>query len=76
MLTVFSIIGFIVTCLILFTISIATVLVAVNTLGRFNIGGVPNSFVQKLVTLTFIAIVVLAWMLLLSNAPFTISITK
>jgi hypothetical protein len=47
---------------------------AFNTLGRYNIGGVPNSLIQKLVTITFLLLLAGAWYLLMLHSPITISL--
>lgn len=75
MMTVFAFFGFICGVFIMLSITAAVVLVAADTLGRFNIGGSSNSVTQKIVTLVFIFLVVAAWYLLLSNAPFDIVIS-
>lgn len=71
----FAIFGFICGVLIMLSVTAAVLLVAADTLGRFNIGGSPNSITQKIVTCVFILFVVGAWYLLLSNAPFDISVS-
>ena len=70
---IFQILGFIAAIFVLVSLSFTWCALAVNNLGEYNIGGVPNSFGTKV--FTFIAGTVLAflWFLLFKNMPFEIS---
>jgi hypothetical protein len=52
--------------------SAAAGLVALNTLGRYNIGGAINTFGDKVRALLLIAFVSGVWYFVVINAPFTI----
>lgn len=51
--------------------TLACGLLALNNLGRYNIGGVQNTFLTKLFTIIGIAILITCWVVLLQNSPFT-----
>ena len=69
-----AIFGWIVCCILLAFFSFAASVLALNNLGRFNIGGVPNSLGTKIGTLCFIAVLGTLWYFLVINVPFTVSI--
>ena len=57
-------------------ISIGAFLVALNNLGEYNIGGVPNSTSTKLKTWVLIALVIVGWYFVFTNIPFNVVLTK
>lgn len=69
-----AIFGWVVCLLILVCVSIATLFGAFNTLGMYNIGGVPNTVKDKLLTLMIIAIIVFLYVVLFQNAPFSMTL--
>lgn len=70
-----TIVGFLVLIIGLVFISFAYVLLAVDGLGRWNMGGVENSTLQKVGILLGGVLLFLAWRALFHNAPFSINIT-
>lgn len=68
-----AIIGFVALVFVLMYATAAYTLVAINNLGKYNIGGVPNSLLAKIGTLILGAILYGSWVLLLEHAPFTIT---
>lgn len=69
-----AIIGFLVSCLFLVKLSILSVLSLMNNLGKYNIGGSPNTITKKIVTIIFLLIVVFLWYELFQLFPIHISI--
>ena len=68
-----AIIGWIVCVILSFGVSIFWGGVAWDALGKYNIGGVPNSLSLKVFVILAASIPILAWMATLRYAPFTIS---
>lgn len=54
--------------------SLVVVMMAFNNLGMYNIGGVPNSWKTKVITILGIILLGFVWGRLLSVAPFIILI--
>ena len=69
-----AIIGFITCCLLLSWFSLAWLLAAFNTLGKYNIGGVPNTVKDRILTLVLLCIVIFFWCLLFDAAPFSVTL--
>lgn len=69
-----AIIGFIASLLLCLYVTLVWLLFAADTLGTYNIGGVPNSVVSKLVVLVLGALLYGGWVLLFEHAPFTITV--
>lgn len=61
-------------CLTLFltSLSIAYGVVMLNTLGRYNIGGVPNSFATKAVVYFGFVVLLLIWGFVFYICPFSL----
>lgn len=70
--TTMAIIGWLTLCVILALGTAAWAGLAFNGLGRYNIGGVPNSPVAKVGILLLGGVVVYAWYSLFLAAPFSI----
>jgi hypothetical protein len=48
-------------------------LAALNNLGTYNIGGVPNTTAKKVATIFGAVFLVALWVLLIESAPFTVT---
>lgn len=69
----FEIIGFIATVGFFTWLTLAWCLIAFNTLGRYNIGGVPNTVKDKVLTIVLLAVLALGWSAIFKNSPFQIT---
>lgn len=69
-----AIVGWITLCLVLAAVTGAWAVLALNGLGRYNIGGVPNAPIKKLALLLGAVGLGYAWYHLWLNAPFTVSV--
>lgn len=69
----FTIIGFLALVIGMCFITLAGVLICVNSLGKWNIGGVENQFSDKALATTTIIVVVGLWYLLLKHMPFIVT---
>lgn len=69
-----EIIGFFALMALLCFITLASALTALNCLGKYNIGGVPNSIPTKIATLFLLVVIAFAWYILFKNAPFTLMV--
>jgi len=69
-----SIIGFIACFVLLIYFSLAWALVAFNTLGKYNIGGVPNTYKDRFLTLFILCVVVVLWIFLFDSSPFSVAL--
>ncbi len=72
--TALAIIGWFALGIGLCWLSAVTIAIAFNSLGTYNIGGVPNSIGEKIATILWIAFVVFLWYELLIHAPFKFSL--
>ncbi len=68
----FEIFGFLVIVMILIMISVSGFIIGLNYLGQYGIGGIPNTWANKLGVLITWCIIIFAWYLLYINAPFSI----
>lgn len=68
-----AVIGFIACVIVMLWLSATSVLVAANSLGRYTIGGVPNTWVDRAGALLLIAGLFCGWYLVLHFAPFTLT---
>ena len=75
MTVLFAVFGFLVCVAVVLAMTATWVVVAMNTLGKWNIGGVPNTWKDRTVTIAFLAFIVWEWYVLFSVSPFTITIT-
>lgn len=66
-------IGFAALVIVLSYATVAYMMVAINNLGKYNIGGVPNTLLTKIGTLILGAVLYGSWVLLLEHKPFTIT---
>lgn len=71
---IFSILGFLVLCVILGYVSVAYFLLFLNGMGRYNIGGVPNSAMKKVALLIAGIVLCFLWVKLFQYSPFSISL--
>lgn len=69
-----AIIGFVALVFVMLYATAAYLLLASNTLGKYNIGGVPNSLLAKIGTSILGAILYGSWVLVFEHAPFTITL--
>lgn len=69
----FEIFGFLVMVIILIMISISAFIIGLNYLGQYGIGGIPNTWANKLFVLICWCIIIFAWYLTYINAPFSIT---
>lgn len=69
-----EIIGWLALAALLCSASSGWAALALNGLGKYNIGGVPNKLPTKLVLLVAGALLGYAWYALLSNSPFTVTL--
>jgi hypothetical protein len=72
----YSIVGFAVMMLVMLAISLIYATVALNTLGEYNIGGVPNTLRAKIGVLVIGFVIGTLWWKLIHNLPFTITISS
>jgi hypothetical protein len=66
--------GWVVTFLGVIFLSLVYGVLCTQTLGRYNIGGVPNSAQSKICTLALGVLLVFSWMKIFQYAPFSIVI--
>jgi len=71
-----AIIGFIAVCVVLLYLTGAYVIVFLNTMGEYNIGGVPNTLMSKVITAIAGAVLWWLWTEALSHSPFDIIIKQ
>ena len=69
-----AILGFGFACGMLLYFSIMWLFAAFFTLGKYNIGGVPNTFKDKTIVLVFCIALIVLWKLTFENAPFSITV--
>jgi hypothetical protein len=72
----FEILGFIATCAALLWATFAWLIMAWDTLGKYNIGGVPNSLGGKVFTLILLLALCFLWKMTFESSPFSIVTTK
>ena len=70
-----AIIGWLTMVIVLLNISAGVSVLLFNNMGRYNIGGVPNSVATKVLTFIAAMIVAALWIFLFKVAPFSISFT-
>ena len=70
----FIVLGWFIGLVICCYLTVVCWLMAVNNLGTYNIGGVPNSFSTKFFTLAFYCFVGFLWYSLFKYGPFSIDI--
>ena len=75
MTAIFAIIGFIFCVALLGYFSLFVVMVCFNSLGKYNIGGVPNSFSTKLGAIVLVAVTAFVWYSLIVYGPIDFGIT-
>lgn len=51
------------------------IVVALNGLGKYNIGGVPNSLMTKLIIIMAGIGIIMGWIAVIELAPFTVTLT-
>lgn len=51
------------------------IVVALNGLGKYNIGGVPNSLMTKLIIIMAGIGIIMGWIAVIELAPFTVTIS-
>ena len=61
--------------LVAFWITGVYLLVAFNSLGRYSIGGEPNSWLRKIIVLACCVIPLFAWYAVVTVAPFSVTLT-
>lgn len=71
-----AVIGWLALVVLLAGLTLGWALFALNGLGKFNIGGVPNKASQKLLLLILGALVGYAWYWLWISAPFKVTLTQ
>ncbi len=69
-----AIFGWLVCLGIVLWLTVIAGIVALNTLGKYNIGGTTNTILDKFKTWLLISFVGGSWFLLVMNSPFTIVI--
>ena len=72
--TVFVFLGFILLCLLMVKLSMFGFLLMINNLGQYNIGGVPNSLMKKIITLAVLVGIGYLWYLLIFDGPIDFSV--
>jgi divalent metal cation (Fe/Co/Zn/Cd) transporter len=70
----FAIVGFVALVIVMIGFSILAAGVGFNMLGRWNIGGRPNTWADRGVAIAFISLVIFLWVKLVQHAPFTITL--
>lgn len=70
----FAIVGFAALVIVMIGFSILAAGVAFNMLGRWNIGGRPNTWGDRTVAVLFVSFVIFLWIKLVQHAPFTITL--
>jgi hypothetical protein len=73
---VYNIVGFAVMMLAMLYISIVYAIFALDTLGKYNIGGVPNNLRAKIGVLVIGFVIGMLWWKLIHNLPFTIHVSS
>ena len=71
---VLAIFGWVIYIVFMLYLTAVLAVVSFNTLGPYNIGGVPNTVGDKLLTLVFNAAVLGGWYGVFLSAPFTLSV--
>ena len=69
-----AVVGFIFLVVILLWITLGYVILFINTMGKYNIGGVPNTRGSKILTLILGVVLMEAWQQLLLVSPFEVII--
>lgn len=69
-----AILGFAFACGLLLYFSFMWLFAAFFTLGKYNIGGVENTFTEKLIVCVCFLILLSMWKLTFENAPFSITV--
>lgn len=69
----FTIIGFLGLVVGMCFITLAGVLICANSLGKWNIGGVENGFLDKALAMIALIMVVSLWYLLYKHMPFLVT---
>jgi hypothetical protein len=72
----FDYIAWIIVCIICAYISLLMAMMSLNSIGTCNIGGVPNSFMNRLGGLLIIVVFFVMWYYVFDNAPFTLTDDK
>lgn len=72
--TFFIFLGFILMCIVMVKLSLFGFLLIVNNLGQYNIGGVPNSLMKKIITLAVLVGIGYLWYLLIFYGPIDFSV--
>lgn len=67
-----AIIGWLALAALLASVSLSWFMLAVNGLGKYNIGGVENSWKGRVFILSLAAAIVYGWVELVAAAPFAI----
>ena len=65
--------GWMVCMVTMLWVTAASALVSFNMLGKYNIGGVPNTLKDKVIAIIFDVAVALAWYGVYLSAPFTLT---
>ena len=56
-----TVVGYITIVILMCSVTVGVFLMALFNLGKYNIGGVPNSVTKKIITLIMIGGVITAW---------------
>lgn len=66
--------GWIVIVILTGIVTLGYILLALNSLGRYTIGGVPNRPIEKFLTIAIGAFGLFIWYVIFSIAPFTVAL--
>ena len=72
--TIFIFLGFILLCILMVKLSLFGFLLAINNLGQYNMGGVPNYPMKKFVTIAALIGIGYLWYLLIFEGPIDFSV--
>ena len=69
-----AIFGWVMLCVIVLCVTAGLVLLALNHIGTWTIGGVPNSLGTRMLSFAVLIVVGYIWNVVISMAPFTVTL--
>lgn len=66
-----AVIGWLFICLCMFYFSAAYVFIFLDTMGQYNIGGVPNTTKKRVIAIIFGILLTIVWYYVFKGSPFS-----